>query len=408
MGKNIVDMKDLSTKEINALFYNHDLLEAFNYTSEVISKRIFHDFEPTTSFLFLIGKGFNGLDGIILSTTLLNKGCKDITLVSPYSESTLLSLKVFKHGSSIPITFNQRVGNLKRKYDVVIDCLVGSGFKGDKAYGFLSSYKTYLKKVNSIIISIDESIAEQEPDYTFSIGRSVDNNSIVVQSPLWKNFEEKCGPGDLYNPVKKTRDNSVLLFSHKKTSLNNAFFRLFNTEITHINFDNFLFEHDNEQSVKQFVSSFTSVIFDLDDLPYRSKLIVKDIISMCPDKCYIFVSKERTYHYDNIQNLYDSVIVTISKPINIKEFRASCIISNTSQVISFTGERKVCNIPNHNFSLLEIAFLISTLPNNNLFDSSKAVLFWISVASQLMSQGEEKYPALELAHHECIEFVESL
>lgn len=126
---------------INSFFYSPNLKKAFSDSSIQIAKLIQEEFSTDTSFLFLIGKGLNGVDGYYIARRLKNIGFNNIELATVYSKSSII-LNYFVSNIS-DVKFRYKL-NKSIQFDVIVDCLVGTGFKTSKVYAPLSNIQKSL------------------------------------------------------------------------------------------------------------------------------------------------------------------------------------------------------------------------------------------------------------------------
>ncbi len=115
-------------------------------------------FNPSFSrrFVILTGSGNNGGDGFVISRYLAKMTNHEIVLCSVVDINTLKSTTASFHAALIPESVSIiDVENLYIKHnDIIIDCLLGTGFKGL----LKEPYSSIIKKVNdseNIVISID-------------------------------------------------------------------------------------------------------------------------------------------------------------------------------------------------------------------------------------------------------------
>ena len=107
-----------------------------------------HNFNTTSKILIACGMGNNGADGITLARLLYDK--YDITLFIPFELKSNMALLQFTRAKKIGIISVNNIDYINNRYDLVVDCLFGSGLNRDlnnlsvdiiQKLNFLDGYK---------------------------------------------------------------------------------------------------------------------------------------------------------------------------------------------------------------------------------------------------------------------------
>lgn len=98
--------------------------ELIRRAGESVADEIAKRFDKSARILFLTGKGNNGKDGTVCADALKNKGYENIEKYS---------------------IFQPLNGNIGGEYDVIVECLLGTGIKGEPK----GEYKTVIESANA-------------------------------------------------------------------------------------------------------------------------------------------------------------------------------------------------------------------------------------------------------------------
>ena len=170
-----------------------------------IADYILSNFDLEHSISVVCGTGNNGGDGYVASNILIKEGY-DVRIFSvSRPDAGILKKKyelVLDNTRSIEELFD-----LKDKTDIVIDCLLGSGIKGnprppyDKCINFINDFD------NIISVDVPSGFGTNNsviPDVTitfhdYKMGMNEDNSGIIVLHDVGfpKDIDEKTGPGEL-------------------------------------------------------------------------------------------------------------------------------------------------------------------------------------------------------------------
>lgn len=394
---------------LNSLFYSQNLFEAFKDTSNQIAQIILNEFEINTSFLFLIGKGLNGVDGFFVAVRLKELGFKNVEVVSPYKKDSL-ALKYFVEDLS-SVKSKYRISS-KKSADVVVDSLVGTGFKSSKVYAPLVAYKDYIDKSNSIIASIDGSISLSDPDYDFSIVYPKYNNSRVVKSVHASNINTFFGPAEVIDCVlkcKKSNLNKILFIASQPNILSKSFLRNLNSELTYLSIDQFVNLGSQKNTLNDIVQDSDTIVIEESD-NYLAELLVQDIANAYPHLRFVFVTQTSTTKSILKTQPNDSLLISHSTlNSNPKSHRCTILLLETStQVLDFAGEKKFKRI-NLQDRTIEIALIAGAFMKTcSCFESSNAAIFLVDLAQKLKVDNDSFEPNLIKGIDECFEFASTL
>lgn len=101
------------------------------------------------------GSGNNGADGFALASILLSKGI-DVTVFQVsdrlHDDCAYFALEAKK--SSVPIVLFRSGNDMLRGYDIIVDCMLGTGFQGE----LRTHYRYAIKEINeaaAYVVSVD-------------------------------------------------------------------------------------------------------------------------------------------------------------------------------------------------------------------------------------------------------------
>ena len=215
--RKLIEFQILDT---NAVHYGLDISDLMDNAGRGIADYILSNFDLEYSISVVCGTGNNGGDGYVASNILIKEGY-DVRIFSvSRPDAGILKKKyelVLDNTRSIEELFD-----LKDKTDIVIDCLLGSGIKGnprppyDKCINFINDFD------NIISVDVPSGLGTNNyviPDVTitfhdYKMGMNEDNSGIIVLHDVGfpKDIDEKTGPGELllypdFNPEKHKGQN---------------------------------------------------------------------------------------------------------------------------------------------------------------------------------------------------------
>ena len=200
--RKLIEFQILDT---NAVHYGLDISDLMDNAGRGIADYILSNFDLEHSISVVCGTGNNGGDGYVASNILIKEGY-DVRIFSVLRpDAGILKKKyelVLDNTRSIEELFD-----LKDKTDIVIDCLLGSGIKGnprppyDKCINFINDFD------NIISVDVPSGFGTNNsviPDVTitfhdYKMGMNEDNSGIIVLHDVGfpKDIDEKTGPGEL-------------------------------------------------------------------------------------------------------------------------------------------------------------------------------------------------------------------
>ena len=200
--RKLIEFQILDT---NAVHYGLDISDLMDNAGRGIADYILSNFDLEHSISIVCGTGNNGGDGYVASNILIKEGY-DVRIFSvSRPDAGILKKKyelVLDNTRSIEELFD-----LKDKTDIVIDCLLGSGIKGnprppyDKCINFINDFD------NIISVDVPSGFGTNNsviPDVTitfhdYKMGMNEDNSGIIVLHDVGfpKDIDEKTGPGEL-------------------------------------------------------------------------------------------------------------------------------------------------------------------------------------------------------------------
>ena len=191
--------------DINAQHYGLDFFELMTNAGIQVSDHICRISDKSKDIIFICGHGNNAGDGYVAANILQKKGFS-VKIYSTKEPKTPPSKKAFEN-LDMEI---YNIGKLKDINDMtilVIDCLLGSGIKGDPR----STYAEIIDRINQFenILSVDVpsgfcTIKAVNPSQTITfhekkLGMNEDNcgEIFVVDIGISSKIDELTGPGEL-------------------------------------------------------------------------------------------------------------------------------------------------------------------------------------------------------------------
>lgn len=182
-----VTNEQMKTAERNADSNGVPYLQLMKNAGQVCFDRIVKllDGVKDKNIVVLSGRGNNGGDGIVITDLLLEAGANAILIFAedlPKSECARLCYSIYETGLNVSMYTHQK-DNVKRvieNSDAVIDCVFGTGFRGELDES-LSDLFAFVNECETIRISVDVpsginsdtgEVAENafRPDFTITLG----------------------------------------------------------------------------------------------------------------------------------------------------------------------------------------------------------------------------------------------
>jgi len=200
--RKLVEFQILDT---NAIHYGIDLSSLMDEAGKGIADYIDSNFDLETRISVVCGSGNNGGDGYVASRILIEKGYGVQIFQTSKPSSTIAKEKynlVIEKVRDI-----KELSNFEKKTDILIDCLLGSGIKGEPR----PPYDEYINIMNKFgkIVSVDvpSGIGTRHsivPDVTitfhdYKIEMDEENSGIIILHDVGfpQELDEKTGPGEL-------------------------------------------------------------------------------------------------------------------------------------------------------------------------------------------------------------------
>ena len=200
--RKLIEFQILDT---NAVHYGLDISDLMDNAGRGIADYILSNFDLEHSISVVCGTGNNGGDGYVASNILIKEGY-DVRIFSVSRPDAGILKKKYELVLDKTRSIEELL-DLKDKTDIVIDCLLGSGIKGnprppyDKCINFINDFD------NIISVDVPSGFGTNNsviPDVTitfhdYKMGMNEDNSGIIVLHDVGfpKDIDEKTGPGEL-------------------------------------------------------------------------------------------------------------------------------------------------------------------------------------------------------------------
>ena len=191
--------------DCNAAHYGIDLSDLMDNAGAGIADYIYKNYKSNAKIVFVCGNGNNGGDGYVASSILLGKGF-DITIFQSSTPTSVIAKEKFL---ALGLTI-KNISELEEyidKADLLVDCLLGSGIKGNPRPPF----DKYIEIMNSFenIISADvpSGIGSRyaiTPNVTitfhdYKVEMNEDNSGTIILHDVGfpDYIDQRTGPGEL-------------------------------------------------------------------------------------------------------------------------------------------------------------------------------------------------------------------
>jgi hydroxyethylthiazole kinase-like uncharacterized protein yjeF len=189
----------------NAEEYDVDLVSLMDRAGQEVSNHIIDNYKNNMVVTIVCGIGNNGGDGYVVADLLIKKGFEVNILSSGLSKSKIASNAYSRLNCEV-FSLDQ-LNNFRNNSDILVDCLLGSGIKGE-VRSPLDEYITIMNKFSRIIsIDVPSGIGTTcsiVPDttITFHDYKTIMNNSnsgeiILIDIGFPKEVDNLTGPGEL-------------------------------------------------------------------------------------------------------------------------------------------------------------------------------------------------------------------
>lgn len=213
-------IKEFQILDINAIHNGLEIYHLMNNAGSRLAKHILDHFSDCTSFIFVCGKGNNAGDGYVAASKLHDNNL-DVIVINVEDEIKSIPQKALELYKGRIESFNF-LSTLSSYNTLLIDCLLGSGIKGEpkKPYGEV------IDKINNFknILSVDvpsgfmknKAVIPTQTitfhDTKFGMSESNSGDIFVVDIGISEFIDQSCGPGELclfpdFNPNNRKGEN---------------------------------------------------------------------------------------------------------------------------------------------------------------------------------------------------------
>jgi len=203
----------------NALYYGYPLIRLMERAGRGVAEIILKKFGKNKKIAIFCGTGNNGGDGLVAARYLEKSSQKLIVFLRGRkedikSELTKINLAKFR-GEIIENAEKLNLSQIDNDFDLVLDCLLGTGAKGT----LKKEYKKIVQLINKMRgnkISIDLATPGIKSDLNISLMQAKNPGDLVVDIGFPKRIRELVGPGEvraLYTPNNNSHkgDNGKVL-----------------------------------------------------------------------------------------------------------------------------------------------------------------------------------------------------
>ena len=213
-------VKEFQILDINAIDNGLDIYHLMNNAGNSLAKHILAKFSDCNSFIFVCGKGNNAGDGYV-AASILNDNNLDVIVINLEDKIKPIpqkALELYK-GRIESVNF---LNTLSDSNTLLIDCLLGSGIKGEPK----EPYREVIDKINKFknILSVDvpsgfmknNTVVPTQTitfhDTKFGMSKSNSGDIFVVDIGITEFIDQSCGPGELllfpdFNPNNHKGEN---------------------------------------------------------------------------------------------------------------------------------------------------------------------------------------------------------
>ena len=198
-------IKEFQILDINAIDNGLDIYHLMNNAGNCLADHILDQFSDCTSFIFVCGKGNNAGDGYVAASKLHANNI-DVIVINVEGEVKPIPQKALEQykGRIESVNF---LNTLSKGNTLLIDCLLGSGIKGEPK----QSYGEIIDKINNFknILSVDvpsgflknKTVVPTQTitfhDTKSGMTKSNSGDIFVVDIGITEFIDQSCGPGEL-------------------------------------------------------------------------------------------------------------------------------------------------------------------------------------------------------------------
>ena len=198
-------IKEFQILDINAVDNGLDIYHLMNNAGNSLAEHILDQFSDCTSFIFVCGKGNNAGDGYVAASKLHANNI-DVIVINVEGEVKPIPQKALEQykGRIESVNF---LNTLSNGNTLLIDCLLGSGIKGEPK----ESYGEIIDKINNFknILSVDvpsgflknKTVVPTQTitfhDTKSGMSKSNSGDIFVADIGITEFIDQSCGPGEL-------------------------------------------------------------------------------------------------------------------------------------------------------------------------------------------------------------------
>ena len=198
-------IKEFQILDINAIDNGLDIYHLMNNAGNSLADHILDQFSDCTSFIFVCGKGNNAGDGYVAASKLHANNI-DVIVINVEGEVKPIPQKALEQykGRIESVNF---LNTLSNGNTLLIDCLLGSGIKGEPK----ESYGEIIDKINNFknILSVDvpsgflknKTVVPTQTitfhDTKSGMSKSNSGDIFVVDIGITEFIDQSCGKGEL-------------------------------------------------------------------------------------------------------------------------------------------------------------------------------------------------------------------
>ena len=190
----------------NAIYFGFPIARLMEKAGEGIAKEIIKKYGQGRRIAFFCGPGNNGGDGFAAARYLMGQAEPVVYLAPDKSEIKTKESRLNWQRFEGEKYDNAKAVDIKKKFDVVVECLLGTGIKG----GLREPYVSIVRKINKIKakkVAIDVPAPGFKPDLEISMMFAKAKGAKVVDIGYPKELAGKVGVGEV-KVLNKPEENS--------------------------------------------------------------------------------------------------------------------------------------------------------------------------------------------------------
>ncbi|MBD3238092.1 MAG: NAD(P)H-hydrate dehydratase [Candidatus Moranbacteria bacterium] len=197
--------------DVNARYYGVDIQNLMEKAGQGVANYLLKNFTVNKNYKIAIfcGLGNNGGDGLVAARYLNDKTKVRVFLLGSKQaiNNPLVkrNIKLYK-GKIFQIVNKKDLNRISKNYHYVIECLIGTGLKGEPR----QELKALIKKINSLRatkITIDSPVPGFKYDLSLSLDAKKNKDAQVIDIDFPKKIKNTVGPGEI-KALKQAKDQS--------------------------------------------------------------------------------------------------------------------------------------------------------------------------------------------------------